>query len=208
MRLGVVILLLVTCAPACSSADAEYGVPVEACGLVDPATVAALADGLTGTTPRQEPVRTLTDRVDVIECRHEFGGPDTVSIPPYDELAPDTPGTPAYRYTSVTAMRFHEVDDESGTDIARHFLASDPQEKVPNLAGLGLDDGDIGQRLNGVASYTRIRAVDANLVLVIDYGGANSDAKPAGLPADVRRAGALRLLADAAARLPCPEPDC
>lgn len=214
VKLGAVVLLLVIGASACSSAggeqaDDEYGALVEACDLVDPATVTALAEGLGETAPRQQPVRATTDRVDMVECRHEFGNPDSVPITrPYDEFEPDTPGTPAYRYVSVTAMRYHDADGQSGTDLARHFLASDPQPKVPDVEALGLDDGDIAQRPNGVVSLTKIRAVDANLVLVIDYGGANNDAKPAGMPVDAGRAGALRLLSDAAARRPCPEPGC
>ncbi|WP_156077369.1 hypothetical protein [Saccharothrix sp. NRRL B-16314] len=216
MRLGVVALLLATGVSACSSAggeqadDGEYGVLVEACDLVDPVTIAALAGGLAETASRlrQQSGRELTDRVDKTTCHHQFGGSDSVPIAPYDEFAPDTPGTPAYRYVLVTAMRHHAGDGQSGTDLARDWLASDPQARVPDITALGLDDGDIMQRPNGVESYTRIRAVDANLTLLIEYGGADIGAKPAGMPSGEGRDGALRLLTDAAARRPCPTSDC
>ncbi|HEX6352210.1 hypothetical protein [Actinophytocola sp.] len=215
IRLGVVALLLATGVTGCSSAggeqagDDEYAVLVEACDLVDPATVAELADGLAETVPRQpEPSRTQNDQLDSTVCRQEFGDSGSVPITPFDEFAPDTAGTPAYRYISVTASRFHAVDGQTGSELARYAIASDPQAQVPDVAALGLDDGDIKQRFNGMESFTRIRAIDENLVLLIEYGGANIGAKPPGIPAITGRDGALRLLADAAARRPCPTPDC
>jgi hypothetical protein len=217
-RLGVVAAVLAAGLTACTSSggdqveDREYGVAVEACDLVVPTTAAILAEELTetppGSQPRPEPTRVSTERVDMTVCRHDFGDPDHVPIAPHDDLARDTPGTPLYRYTSVTAMRFRAADGQSGTELARHWLASDPQPRVPDLAALGLDDGDITQRQNGVQSFTRIRAVDANLALVIEYGGANGGATPTGMPAEASRRGALRLLTEAAARRPCVKSDC
>ncbi|NUT93331.1 MAG: hypothetical protein HOY78_15055 [Saccharothrix sp.] len=214
-RLGVVALVLAAFLTGCTSSgdqvdDREYGATVEACDLVVQTTAAILAEELTETppSPSPEPTRTSTERVDMTVCRHAFGDPDHVPIAPYDERARDTPGTPLYRYTSVTAMRFHAADGQSGTELARHWLTSDPQPKVPDLATLGLDDGDITHRQNGVQSYTRIRAVDANLALIIEYGGANGNAKPPGMPAEASRRGALRLLTEAAARRPCTKSDC
>ncbi|MBB5805737.1 hypothetical protein F4560_005505 [Saccharothrix ecbatanensis] len=219
VRLGVVALLLATGVSGCSSAggeaggeqtDGEYGVLVEACDLVDTATVAVLARGLAKTVSRQgqRSGRQLSDRVDMTTCHLQFGGSDSLPIAPFDEFAPDTPGTPARRHVVVTAMRHHAVDGQSGTELARHWLTSDPQERVPDITALGLDDGDITQQPNGEESYTRIRAVDANLTLEIEYSGANIGAKPAGMPSDEGREGALRLLTDAAARRPCPISDC
>jgi hypothetical protein len=43
---------------------------------------------------------------------------------------------------------------------------------------------------------------------MIEYGGANIGAKPAGIPSGEGRDGALRLLTDAAALHPRPTPDC
>lgn len=90
-------------------------------------------------------------------------------------------------------MRHHAADGRSGTELARHCLASDPRPRVPDIAGL--DDGDIEQRPNGVESFSRIRAVDANLSLLIEYGGSDTGAKPVGMPSGEGRDGALRLLA-------------
>jgi hypothetical protein len=74
---------------------------VEACDLVDPATVAALAVGLAETAPRQQPNRFLTDRHDSTECRHEFGDhesvPITCSVPTAWRASPGTgPSTRTY----------------------------------------------------------------------------------------------------------------
>ena len=157
VRLGVVVLLVVSVVTACSSGgeESEYGAPVVACDLVNPATFVALAGRLGETAALPRPEAT-----------------------------------------------------QSGTELARHWLKSDPQPRVPDLVVLGLDDGDIEQRYNGVESFTRIRAVDANVTLVIEYGGANAGAKPPGMPAAEGRDGALRLLSDAAARRPCPASGC
>lgn len=215
VRLGVVTLLLAFGVSACSSAggehtDDEYEVLVEACDLVDPETVAALVGSLAESAerPRDEPSPVRTNRVEATTCRHEFGDSDSVPITRFDEFAPDTPGTPAGRYVSITAMRHHAVDGRSGAEHARHWLKSDPQTRIPDLAALGLDDGDIAQHPQGVESFTRIRAIDANLKLLIEYGGANIGARPAGMPEGEGRDGALRLLADAAARCKCPTLDC
>ncbi|GAA0248462.1 hypothetical protein GCM10010492_55410 [Saccharothrix mutabilis subsp. mutabilis] len=46
------------------------------------------------------------------------------------------------------------------------------------------------------------------MFLTVEYGGANGNAKPQGMPADESREGALRLLTGAASRLPCPNTGC
>ncbi|CAL9431356.1 hypothetical protein SUDANB95_02041 [Actinosynnema sp. ALI-1.44] len=208
VRLGVVALLLATVASACAAEEPEYVSLIEACDLVDPGTVTALSRGLPAAPPRQEPIRSLDQRGDMIECRHEFGDHRTVPTEPYDELAPDKPGTPAYRYVTVTVMRYRAGDGRSATGNARHRLASDPQAKDPAITDAGLDDGDVMHQYNGVESYSRVRAVDHNVFLTVEYGGANGNARPQGMPADESREGALRLLTGAASRLPCPKPEC
>lgn len=208
VRLGVVALVLATVASACAVEEPEYVSLIEACDLVDPGAVTALSRGLPAAPPRQEPIRSLTDRGDVIDCRHQFGDSTNVPIEPYDELAPDKPGTPVYRYVAVTVMRYRAGDGRSATGNARHRFASDPQAKDSAITDLGLDDGDIAHQHNGVVSFTRVRAIDHNVFLMVEYGGANGNAKPQGMPADESREGALRVLAGVASRLPCPKPDC
>ncbi|MEU7530092.1 hypothetical protein AB0A74_30500 [Saccharothrix sp. NPDC042600] len=208
VRLGVVALLLATVASACAAEEPEYVSLIEACDLVDPGTVTALSRGLPAAPPSREPVRFSDDRVDMVECRHEFGDSGNVPVLPHDDWAPDTPGTPLYRYVTVTVMRYRAGDGRSATGNARHHLASDPQAKDPAITGAGLDDGDVMHKYNGVQSYSRVRAVDHNVFLTVEYGGANGNARPQGMPADESREGALRLLTGAASRLPCPKPGC
>ena len=105
-------------------------------------------------------------------------------------------------------MRYHGADGQTGTELARHGLASDPRNVIPNLTALGFDTGDIEDSTNGGQSFTRIQAADANLFLLIEYGGGNSGAEPAGIPTDESHDGALELLTNAADRLPCPTPNC
>ncbi|GAA0248457.1 hypothetical protein GCM10010492_55400 [Saccharothrix mutabilis subsp. mutabilis] len=72
--------------------------------------------GLPAARPSREPTRFADDRIDIVECRHEFGDSGDVPTEPYDEPAPDKPGT---------------------LGNARHGLASDPQAKDPAITGAG-----------------------------------------------------------------------
>lgn len=208
VRLGVVAVLLATTLSACVSIDGEpvgesgYGTLVDACDLLDQATVGSLDGGIPERTVDRTRLsgRARADDVDSTQCGYEFGVPATIPSTPYDVSAPNAVGTPEYRSVTVTVMRFRDKDGKSGLELARRWLDLFRQDPVPDLAVLGFDDGSITQHDDGVSSYTQVRVIGADLVLEIEYGGANSDAKPPGMPGAESRAGALRLLVDAASR--------
>ena len=156
--------LLVTAACGAGSAESHteaHSKHIEACDLLVPSTVTALAEQL----PESTPATTEVTRINNFErttCKREFGSAPTTR-PPYDEGAPPKAGEPAHRSIELDVQRFGELDGQTGEERARHWLKS--WEEGEPLR----DVGEVPARYIAGVVY----AIDRNVALIVRYDGAN-----------------------------------
>lgn len=139
----------------------SYAEHIEACHLLMPTTVTALAQNL----PESTPARIEVTRINNFErtiCKREFGRVPATR-PPYDEFARPKAGEPAYRAIELDVQRFGALDGQTGEERARHWLKSWEQGEVVR------DVGEVPARENAGVIY----AIDRNVALVMRYHGEN-----------------------------------
>src|SRR5690349_1044142 len=96
---------------------------IDSCVLLSPEALAELAHGL---PLKAEPAVTTTSYGTSMERAAGLPayGDRTSVIQPFDELAPELPGDPAFRQVKISLQRFSDTDEGTGTARARHWLKS------------------------------------------------------------------------------------
>lgn len=170
---------------------------IDACELLSREALAELARGL----PRKAPPTVTTTNygtsVERSECLLAYGD-RTSGIRPYDELAPELPGEPAFRQVTISLQRLGDTADGTGTERARHWLKS--YETSTPVGEIGADGAFV--------DAARLAAFTGNMVLMVEVDADNVNGTRVAPPTEETVSVLKHLARDAIHTLRCYERVC